>query len=115
MDQIKPQVSYQDFAKVDIRVGTIVKVEEIPDSEKLLKLKIDFGELGEKQILSGIKKWYSPEDLLGSQACFAFNIEPRQMMGLISEGMILAVTSEDASKPILLAPKEITANGLGVN
>jgi methionine--tRNA ligase beta chain len=114
MQQVKPQINYQDFSKIDIRVGTIIDAEEIPNSEKLLKLDVDFGELGKKQILSGIKKWYSPQDLKGLQVCFVLNLEPRQMMGLVSEGMILATDLGDDSKPILLTPIKSVENGMGI-
>lgn len=78
-----------DFLKVDIRVGTVLEAEEVEGSEKLIKQRVDFGELGEKQILSGIKKWYKPSQLVGKQFVYVVNLEPRLMMGLESEGMIL--------------------------
>ena len=112
--KIKDQIKYEDFQKLDIRVGTIVLVQEITNSEKLWRLQVDFGELGKKQILSGIKKWYSAEELTGLQALFVVNLEPRQMMGLVSEGMILAVDCGDESKPVLIGPKELMLNGLAV-
>ena len=117
MQPLKPQISYEEFSKVDIRVGTILAAEEIEGSEKLLKLLVDFGELGQKQVLSGIKNWYSPQDLLGLQAFFVLNLAPRRMMGLESYGMILAVDAKNVtneskdSKPILLVPQEPTTNG----
>ncbi len=124
MQPLKQQINYEEFSKVDIRVGTIISAEEIEGSEKLLKLQVDFGELGQKQILSGIKKWYSPQDLQGLQVFFVLNLEPRKMMGLESQGMILATDAEDASegdsvegqnsKPILLTPKETAKNGVGI-
>ena len=113
MKELKTQINYQEFTKVDIRIGTIEEIEEIPNSEKLLKLSVDFGELGKKQILSGIKKWYTAEDLKGLQVCFVLNLEPRQMMGLVSEGMILATDPKDDSRPVLFGPDEAVKNGIG--
>lgn len=111
---LKSQIKYEDFAKLDVRVGTIVLAQEIANSEKLWRLEVDFGELGKKQILSGIKKWYSAEELTGLQALFVINLEPRQMMGLVSEGMILAVDCGDGSRPVLVGPREKVVNGFGV-
>lgn len=109
MNELKPQINLEDFAKLDIRAGTVLSAEEIEGSEKLLKLSVDFGDFGKKQILSGIKLWYKPEDLEGKQYIFILNIEPRKMMGLESQGMILAVDSDE--RPVLLAPLEKVKNG----
>jgi methionine--tRNA ligase beta chain len=109
MNDLKPQIPFEDFAKVDMRAGTIDSVVEIEGSEKLLKLDVDFGDLGKKQILSGIKQWYTPEDLQGKQYVFILNITPRKMMGLESFGMILAADMEE--KPVLLVPLEKVPNG----
>ncbi|MFZ2664346.1 MAG: methionine--tRNA ligase subunit beta [Patescibacteria group bacterium] len=109
MNELKPQINLEDFAKLDIRAGTVLSAEEIEGSEKLLKLSVDFGDLGKKQILSGIKLWYKPEDLKGNQYIFILNIEPRKMMGLESQGMILAVDSDE--KPVLLTSLEKVKDG----
>jgi methionine--tRNA ligase beta chain len=109
MNELKPQIKFDEFAKSDIRAGTIETVTEVEGSEKLLKLDVDFGELGKKQILSGIKQWYKTEDLEGKQYVFILNIEPRQMMGLESQGMILAADMPE--KPVLLVPLEKVPNG----
>ncbi len=99
-------ISIDDFAKVEIKVGTVLSVEEVEGSEKLYKLSVDLGEENPRQILSGIKKWYKPEQLVEKQFIFVANLEPRMMMGLESEGMIMA-TGDD--KPILLKPsKKVT-------
>jgi len=104
-------ITIDDFEKVEIKVGTILEVEEIEGSEKLLKLQVDFGNPSTgsgpsgkrdiRQILSGIKKWYKPQNLIGKQVTFVTNLEPRMMMGLQSNGMILAVGDD---KPVLLKP-----------
>lgn len=104
-------ITIDDFAKVDLRVGTILEAEEIEGSEKLLKLKVDLGEEAPRQILSGIKKWYKPKDLIGKQVMFVANLEPRMMMGLESNGMIMAVGEE---KPVLLKPIKKVSNGAKV-
>lgn len=112
-------INIDDFAKVELRVGTILEAEAIPGSEKLIKFQIDVGEEKPRQILSGIKKWYKPKDLIGKQIIVVANLEPRMMMGLESQGMICAVgedpsTSLRASKPILLKPFKKVSNGTKV-
>jgi len=82
-------------AQVELRVGTIEQVEEIPKSDKLLQLAVDFGQCGKRTILAGVKKWYKPEDLIGKQAVFVFNLKPRKMLGIESQGMMLFAESDD--------------------
>ncbi len=94
-------ISFEDFEKVELVVGTVLEAEEVPGSEKLIKQIVDFGELGQRQILSGIKKWYKPSQLVGKQFVYVFNLEPRIMMGLSSEGMLLAT---DTEKPYPIKP-----------
>ncbi len=91
------KISIDDFAKVEMKVGKILSVEEIPGSDKLLKLSVDFKEEVPRQILSGIKKHFPDfKVLIGKKVAFVTNLEPREMMGLQSNGMILAVNSGDA-------------------
>jgi methionyl-tRNA synthetase len=97
-------ITIDDFIKVEMRAGTVLEAEEIPGSDKLLKLKIDLGEETPRQVLSGIKQWYQPEDLIGKQFVFVANLEPRMMMGLESQAMILAVGTEGA--PVILKPSK---------
>lgn len=99
---MKPTIQYDDFTKLDIRIGTVINCEEKEGSEKLLRLTVDFGELGTRNILSGIKQWYKPSDLKDKQFAFVFNLAPRKMMGEESQGMILAAESK---KPQPLKPK----------
>ncbi len=94
-------ITFDDFEKVELRVGTVLEAEEVEGSEKLIKQIVDFGELGQRQILSAIKQWYKPTQLVGKQFVYVTNLEPRKMMGLDSEGMILAT---DTAKPIILKP-----------
>lgn len=83
-------ISIDDFKKVEIRVGEIVSAEEIEGSDKLLKLKVNFGD-HERQVLSGIKAYVTPEQIVGKRFPFVTNLAPRSMMGLESQAMILAV------------------------
>ncbi len=91
---MKPVISFEDFDKIDLRVGTVVNCEEKEGSEKLLRLTVDFGEEKTRVILSGIKQWYSPDDLKGKQFVFVVNLAPRKMMGEESQGMLLAAEGE---------------------
>lgn len=104
-------ISFDDFAKVELRVGTILEAEEVEGSEKLIKQIVDFGELGKRQILSGIKQWYKPSQLVGKQFVYVVNLEPRKMMGLESEGMILAT---DTKKPYPLKPLSKVSAGVKI-
>lgn len=90
-----------DFQKLDIRVGEVLEASAVEGSEKLLKLVVDFG-VEKRQILSGIAKHYSPEDIAGKKFVFLFNIEPRAMMGMESSGMILAAS--DGENIALVSP-----------
>lgn len=94
----KPLVRYEDFSKMDIRIGTIKEVEAIPETDKLLKCTIDFGQLGTRIIVSGIKEFRNPESLVGLQVPYIVNLEPRIIKGVESQGMLLA-TSFEASTP----------------
>jgi len=85
-------IAFEDFLKVDIRAGRIEAAERVPKSDKLLKLQVDFGPLGKRQVLAGIGKHYDPDALVADHtvAAFVVNLAPRKMMGLESHGMILA-------------------------
>lgn len=82
-------IDFSDFEKVDIRAGRVVKAEDVRESDKLLRFVVDFGELGEKVVFSGIKDMYKPEELEGKLFTFVVNIKPKKIMGEMSEGMIL--------------------------
>lgn len=89
-------INIDDFVKLEIKIGEIVFAERIEGSEKLLKLSVDMGEENPRQILSGIAKYYnSPADLIGTKCAFASNLEARNIMGMESQGMILAVSGDD--------------------
>ncbi len=90
----KAEISYDDFAKLDIRVGTVLTVEKIENADKLLKCTIDFGELGTRTIVSGIAEWKSAEDLVGKQLPYIVNLAPRMLRGVESQGMLIAASDE---------------------
>lgn len=108
-------ISFEDFKKCEIRIGRVLVVEPVAGSEKLLRLEVDFGpskkdseEREVRQILSGIAKWFTPETLVGKQLPFIVNVEPRSMMGLESQGMLIATDDEHGA--VLLTPeKEVPA------
>lgn len=101
-------INFDQFSAVEIKVGTVIDASYIEGSEKLLKLSVDLGEDTPRQILSGIKQWYKPENLLGKQFVFVTNLEPRMMMGLESNGMILCAGDK---KPIPLKPSKKVSAG----
>ena len=107
-----PEITFDDFLKVDLRVGTITKVEEVPKSKKLVKLEVYFGELGHRTILAGIKEDFKG-DLTGTQAIFCVNLAPRQMMGMESHGMILASRNADGYLSLASAPGAKDGDRLG--
>jgi methionine--tRNA ligase beta chain len=89
------KISFDTFLQTEIKVGEIVDAEEIEKSDKLLKLTVSFGKDSERQIISGIKKSYTTEEITGKKAIFVTNLEPRKIMGLESDGMILGVSDGD--------------------
>ncbi len=97
-------INIDDFAKVEMKVGTVLEAGEVEGSEKLIKLVVDFGEETPRTVLTGMKQWKTPEDFLNQQLVFVTNLEPRPMMGLESQGMVMAVDGENG--PILLTPCE---------
>ncbi|NPA84432.1 MAG: methionine--tRNA ligase subunit beta [Crenarchaeota archaeon] len=106
-------VSFETFSKLDLRVGKIVEAEDVPDSRKLIKLVVDLGPLGKRQILSGIKKWYRPEELVGKTVVVVANLKPKKMAGLLSEGMVL-MAEEEGQKPTFIVPEEEVKPGTKV-
>ncbi len=102
-------ITIDDFAKLELKVGTILEAEAIKESEKLIKLKVDLGEETPRQILAGIKKWYKPESLVGKQVIVVANLEPKVMMGYESQGIMLAADCDN--KPIFLKPSSKVPNG----
>jgi methionyl-tRNA synthetase len=106
-----PQITIDDFAKVELRVAQILVAERIPKADKLLRLEVDLGEFGKRQILSGIAEWYAPEDLIGRRIVVITNLAPRKMRGLESHGMLLAASHGEGGKPVLATFGEDIALG----
>ena len=99
---VAENVAFDDFLKMDIRVGTVLECTKVPKADKLLQFKIDDG-MGGRTIVSGIAKHYNPEDLVGKQVCFIANFEPRKLKGIMSEGMILSAENPDG-KLVVIGP-----------
>ncbi len=107
---LKETIQYDDFAKMDIRIGTILEAEKLPKSDKLLKFLVDDG-FEKRIILSGIAKHFSPEEMIGKQVTFLANLAPRKMMGIESNGMILMAENRDGSLTLLQPHKEVWNGG----
>ena len=97
---VKQDVSFDDFTKLDIRVGKVLECIKVPKADKLLQFKIDDG-LGGRTILSGIAQYYKPEDLIGKNVCFIANLAPRKIKGIESQGMILSAENSDGSLVVI--------------
>lgn len=112
-NSVKPNISFEDFQKIDIRVGTVLDCQKVPKADKLLQFRIADG-IEERTILSGIAAYYpNPEELIGAQVCFIANFEPRKLRGIFSEGMILSAEDADG-KLVLIQPKSTVSNGAEV-
>ena len=108
---VKPLISFADVDQIDVRVGTIVSVEDIAGSDKLLKLTVDFGD-HQRSILAGMKQEREqPREIEGQQALFVVNLAPKKMMGEVSEGMLFDIGYADGIKPALALPEHRVPNG----
>ena len=108
---IKDLITFDDFTKLDIRVGAITMVSEVAKSDKLMKLTVDFGDYT-RSILSGIKKEReNPQEIEGKQALFVVNLPERKMAGELSQGMLFDIGYEDKVKPCLAMPENSVPNG----
>ena len=105
----KPECSFEDFEKMDIRTATVLEAERVPKTDKLLKLTIDTG-IDKRVIVSGIAEFYSPEDMVGKQICILANLQPRKIRGIESKGMILMAKQGDG-KMRFITPQECLNNG----
>lgn len=103
---IRENIQFDDFLKLDIRVGTVLECVKVPKADKLLKFTIEDG-LEKRTIVSGIAKHYSPEELVGKQVCFIANLPPRPLKGIISEGMILSAENNDGSLSVITVDKPV--------
>ena len=108
---IKPIISIDDLEKIDVRVGTIVAVEEVAGSDKLLRVVVDFGDR-RRNILAGMKQEREqPQEIAGKQALFVVNLAQRKMMGELSEGMLFDIGFADGVRPVLAVPESLVPNG----
>jgi len=109
--QVKPNISLELLEKVDTRVGTIENVEDVEGSDKLVKLTVDLGDR-KRSVLVGMKRErQDPKEIVGKQALFVVNIEPRKMMGQISEAMLFDIGYADGIRPVLAVPEKPVPNG----
>jgi methionyl-tRNA synthetase len=104
-------ITIDDFAKVDMRVGTVLEASRIEGADKLLKLRIDLGEAAPRQILAGIAQYYEPESLVGRKVAVVANLKPRKMRGLESQGMVVAASAGDEGRPVIATFAEDVPNG----
>jgi tRNA-binding protein len=109
---IKPAITIDTLNQIDVRVGTIRSVEEIPGSDKLMLLQVDFGD-HRRQIVAGIKQERAhPKEIEGRQALFVVNLAPRKMRGVLSEGMLFDIGYADGITPVLAVPEKSVPNGV---
>ena len=104
-------VTFDDFKKLEIRIGKITLAEKVKDANKLVKLEVDLGET-KRQLVAGIARYYNPEELIGKQIPILVNLEPRAIRGIESQGMLL--TAVEGEKPILLHPDKEVSPGIRV-
>lgn len=108
---VKPTVSIEALNKIDVRVGTIEHVEDVKNSDRLVKLIVNFGDHG-RSILAAMKKErQNPKEIEGKQALFVVNLEPKKMFGELSEGMLLDIGYADSIVPVLAVPEHPVPNG----
>ncbi|HZL33707.1 MAG TPA: methionine--tRNA ligase subunit beta [Tepidisphaeraceae bacterium] len=113
-DTTIPLIKYDDFAKLDLRIATVLECRPHENADRLLVLQIDLG--GEtRQICAGLRQHYAPEQLVGKQIIVVANLEPRMMRGQVSQGMLLAASDVPTSKVIVVSPSEPTAAGSRVS
>ncbi len=114
----KPTISYDVFSQLDLRVATITEAEHHANADRLLKIRLDDGSEGGRQVCAGIRAWYEPQDLVGRQVVIVANLEPRMLRGEASEGMILCATKgeqREAEDVVLLVPDRPVPPGSAVS
>ena len=104
--EAKPEITFDDFAKLQFQIGEIVKCEEVPKSKKLLCSQVKIGS-ETRQILSGIKAWYKPEDMVGRKVMVVTNLKPAKLAGMLSEGMILCAEDDEGNLALMTPAKDI--------
>lgn len=108
---IKPVIMLDVLNRIDVRVGTILSVADVPNSDNLMQLRVDFGD-HERTIVAGIRKErVNPREIEGRQALFVVNLEPRKMRGVLSEGMLFDIGYGDGITPVLSVPENAVPNG----
>jgi methionine--tRNA ligase beta chain len=108
---VKPDITVDDLAKIDIRVGTILAVTDVPNADKLVMLRVSFGD-HERTIVSGMKQERTnPKEIEGRQALFVVNLAPRKMKGVLSEGMVFDIGYADGLLPVLSVPEGRVPDG----
>jgi len=107
-------ITFKEFQKIDIRIGKIVEVEDVETRKPMFEIKIDFGELGIKQTVAGIKGFYTKEELLNKKVAALVNLEPKMMGNTLSECMVLAAVLGDDEKVVLLEPDKDIEIGVRV-
>ena len=108
---VKPVITLDVLNQIDVRVGTILSVADVPNSDNLMQLRVDFGD-HERTIVAGIRKErVNPREIEGRQALFVVNLEPRKMRGVLSEGMLFDIGYGDGITPVLSVPESPVPNG----
>ena len=108
---IKKAIRREDLEKLDIRVGTILRVTDVPESKKLVALEVDFGD-HQRTILAGLRQErQDPQEIEGKQALFVVNMAPQKMAGMLSEGMLFDIGYDDGITPVLAQPEKPVPNG----
>ncbi len=102
----KPEISFAEFQKLDLRIGKIVEANQIPGSKKLIRLTVDFG-AEKRQAVAGLLQWYKPEDLVGKKCAFMLNLQRRTLMGVESQCMILAAEDNSGNVVVLQPEKDM--------
>src|SRR5690606_7440997 len=108
-EPVKNEIVFDDFGKIDLRIGTIIAAEKVQKADKLLKLQVDLG-FEQRTIVSGIAQHFTPESLVNRQVMVVVNLAPRKMRGIESQGMILTAEQPDG-RLILVGPDSLTING----
>lgn len=107
-EESEPYISIDDFKKIKAKIGRVLSAEAVPDSDKLIRFELDFGEEQPRQILSAIREWYpQPELLVGKMMLFVVNLAPRTIRGLESNGMLMAVDGTDGAPVFLVPDREV--------
>ena len=99
-------ISFEDFSKIELKAGKVIKAEKIEGSEKLLRIHLDLGS-ETRELVSGIAKTYAPDDLIGKELIIVANLEPKTIMGIESHGMILATRLENGAPAVIIPEREI--------